>query len=161
MIRRPPRSTLFPYTTLFRSGHLAARRFRRSVRPYRQRAGQAVLHRGLSDHQHIQPEWHFPLQPARADPRERGLSGHAARSVGRCKGALRLAGAHEAVPFPSQTRAQRTPGAAWLHRREPLDILSVWTGSAANDRRAAMTWATPAAIDLRLGFEITTYVAHR
>src|SRR2546430_8964760 len=24
MIRRPPRSTLFPYTTLFRSGHLAA-----------------------------------------------------------------------------------------------------------------------------------------
>src|SRR5256885_10006027 len=26
MIRRPPRSTLFPYTTLFRSGRLAARR---------------------------------------------------------------------------------------------------------------------------------------
>src|SRR3712207_6971479 len=25
MIRRPPRSTLFPYTTLFRSGHPAAR----------------------------------------------------------------------------------------------------------------------------------------
>src|SRR5438270_7389032 len=24
MIRRPPRSTLFPYTTLFRSGHKAA-----------------------------------------------------------------------------------------------------------------------------------------
>src|SRR2546426_8495757 len=24
MIRRPPRSTLFPYTTLFRSGHAAA-----------------------------------------------------------------------------------------------------------------------------------------
>src|SRR2546430_9876095 len=24
MIRRPPRSTLFPYTTLFRSGHLCA-----------------------------------------------------------------------------------------------------------------------------------------
>src|SRR2546422_5316701 len=24
MIRRPPRSTLFPYTTLFRSGHLGA-----------------------------------------------------------------------------------------------------------------------------------------
>src|SRR3712207_6941745 len=26
MIRRPPRSTLFPYTTLFRSGELPARR---------------------------------------------------------------------------------------------------------------------------------------
>src|SRR2546430_4681745 len=32
MIRRPPRSTLFPYTTLFRS-RLATRRFRLSVRP--------------------------------------------------------------------------------------------------------------------------------
>src|SRR2546427_8157166 len=31
MIRRPPRSTLFPYTTLFRS-RLAARRFRRGIR---------------------------------------------------------------------------------------------------------------------------------
>src|SRR2546421_8683097 len=27
MIRRPPRSTLFPYTTLFRSQHLYLRRF--------------------------------------------------------------------------------------------------------------------------------------
>src|SRR2546430_7845304 len=27
MIRRPPRSTLFPYTTLFRSAHLFARTF--------------------------------------------------------------------------------------------------------------------------------------
>src|SRR3712207_9336867 len=27
MIRRPPRSTLFPYTTLFRSGYGAAREF--------------------------------------------------------------------------------------------------------------------------------------
>src|SRR3712207_7960927 len=43
MIRRPPRSTLFPYTTLFRSGagpahpqlhpNLAARRGDRAVRP--------------------------------------------------------------------------------------------------------------------------------
>src|SRR3712207_3608629 len=30
MIRRPPRSTLFPYTTLFRSGSGAARRARRA-----------------------------------------------------------------------------------------------------------------------------------
>src|SRR4051812_49712168 len=32
MIRRPPRSTLFPYTTLFRSDHLAHRPFDRHVR---------------------------------------------------------------------------------------------------------------------------------
>src|SRR5256885_11210482 len=32
MIRRPPRSTLFPYTTLFRSGAAAARRGKRELR---------------------------------------------------------------------------------------------------------------------------------
>src|SRR2546426_4847885 len=32
MIRRPPRSTLFPYTTLFRSGLLGARRHWRAER---------------------------------------------------------------------------------------------------------------------------------
>src|SRR5258708_12690237 len=31
MIRRPPRSTLFPYTTLFRSHHRRSQRLRRSV----------------------------------------------------------------------------------------------------------------------------------
>src|SRR5438105_7090552 len=30
MLRRPPRSTLFPYTTLFRSASVARRRLRRS-----------------------------------------------------------------------------------------------------------------------------------
>src|SRR5258708_22548888 len=33
MIRRPPRSTLFPYTTLFRSGRAPARARRGSLRP--------------------------------------------------------------------------------------------------------------------------------
>src|SRR5258707_9941975 len=38
MIRRPPRSTLFPYTTLFRSGgtpvaHIASRKISSTVRP--------------------------------------------------------------------------------------------------------------------------------
>src|SRR3712207_8269028 len=32
MIRRPPRSTLFPYTTLFRSFHLQAQRFVRAFK---------------------------------------------------------------------------------------------------------------------------------
>src|SRR6267143_3772426 len=35
MIRRPPRSTLFPYTTLFRSVRLEDPRPRRSTRPRR------------------------------------------------------------------------------------------------------------------------------
>src|SRR3712207_7977017 len=37
MIRRPPRSTLFPYTTLFRSRRARRRRRRRLVRRQRQR----------------------------------------------------------------------------------------------------------------------------
>src|SRR3712207_8201364 len=45
MIRRPPRSTLFPYTTLFRSrhrGHRAARRVgHRGLRRRRHRSGDA------------------------------------------------------------------------------------------------------------------------
>src|SRR5215203_7482036 len=35
MIRRPPRSTLFPYTTLFRSCGGDPRRQRRALRPHR------------------------------------------------------------------------------------------------------------------------------
>src|SRR5438128_9773350 len=34
MMRRPPRSTLFPYTTLFRSLHDPSRRPRRHERPH-------------------------------------------------------------------------------------------------------------------------------
>src|SRR3712207_7620312 len=49
MIRRPPRSTLFPYTTLFRSSHAAAaqQRARRRVQDLvrqRDRRGRAVRH---------------------------------------------------------------------------------------------------------------------
>src|SRR2546428_7396202 len=43
MIRRPPRSTLFPYTTLFRSRPAApARRQRRATRPRRGDASSAL-----------------------------------------------------------------------------------------------------------------------
>src|SRR5256885_9756389 len=41
MIRRPPRSTLFPYTTLFRSGG------RRAFRPRGAGGGRAALGRGV------------------------------------------------------------------------------------------------------------------
>src|SRR5258708_27952039 len=53
MIRRPPRSTLFPYTTLFRSHHALPPRWRRArlhARPRRRAAepgqGGAPPHRG-------------------------------------------------------------------------------------------------------------------
>src|SRR2546421_8893495 len=61
MIRRPPRSTLFPYTTLFRSGLvlLGRRQLERAVQPrerdlvlivevlVRQHAHRVVVHRAL------------------------------------------------------------------------------------------------------------------
>src|SRR3712207_8972187 len=42
MIRRPPRSTLFPYTTLFRSLLVAPRVRRRAVEQRGERGGRAV-----------------------------------------------------------------------------------------------------------------------
>src|SRR2546422_6605763 len=49
MIRRPPRSTLFPYTTLFRSRRPERRRDRRS-RDHLEPGRSAVAHdRGLGD----------------------------------------------------------------------------------------------------------------
>src|SRR3712207_7967813 len=42
MIRRPPRSTLFPYTTLFRSRHPRRGRPRLAVGPRARRMGQAL-----------------------------------------------------------------------------------------------------------------------
>src|SRR3712207_8067731 len=44
MIRRPPRSTLFPYTTLFRSPGQAGAEARRQADRDRQAAAEAVRH---------------------------------------------------------------------------------------------------------------------
>src|SRR3712207_6916114 len=54
MIRRPPRSTLFPYTTLFRSPH----------RRLRHRAEAAVGQPGLLHCQHLLAEHAGPARPA-------------------------------------------------------------------------------------------------
>src|SRR5690348_11896381 len=51
MIRRPPSSTLFPYTTLFRSGRSAraGRRDRPRRRPWRRRADRGARRRARGD----------------------------------------------------------------------------------------------------------------
>src|SRR3712207_7062944 len=48
MIRRPPRSTLFPYTTLFRSARVAANRVRRSMAVAPDGAGGVVTGKGFT-----------------------------------------------------------------------------------------------------------------
>src|SRR3712207_7549376 len=59
MIRRPPRSTLFPYTTLFRSeprhSHLVARDRQGSVqpRPARHELAARSRHRGRRTHRRL------------------------------------------------------------------------------------------------------------
>src|SRR2546430_15587354 len=63
MIRRPPRSTLFPYTTLFRSVFELGRVFRaaQSARPVEQRSlGIAVMGRWRTG-------WNIPIDQAAAD----------------------------------------------------------------------------------------------
>src|SRR2546430_13423197 len=47
MIRRPPRSTLFPYTTLFRSGRLDFRRLRGMIHGDDAAAGGAAAEEGF------------------------------------------------------------------------------------------------------------------
>src|SRR6266540_5506259 len=49
MIRRPPRSTLFPYTTLFRSGGRLGRRCRSAARRRSRRAARRGRARGAPD----------------------------------------------------------------------------------------------------------------
>src|SRR5256885_6961483 len=64
MIRRPPRSTLFPYTTLFRS-HLLAREVLRMAQQRGQARGARTLDQGLLDlqqHEHRSEEHTSELQ---------------------------------------------------------------------------------------------------
>src|SRR5256885_11982265 len=50
MIRRPPRSTLFPYTTLFRSGPASAPHPRRPLRRWLAAAGSSVAEDRSEEH---------------------------------------------------------------------------------------------------------------
>src|SRR3712207_8061597 len=76
MIRRPPRSTLFPYTTLFRSVHLAITEERPHLAPRRggEPATCQVLHeaRLVDRHQWAQAHRHCgELPEVRHQPRVR------------------------------------------------------------------------------------------
>src|SRR3712207_7498972 len=71
MIRRPPRSTLFPYTTLFRSGQQAARvRHRGDLAP--DGAGPVGVHQGRRygrGDRHLRPPGPATAPPAHVDDR--------------------------------------------------------------------------------------------
>src|SRR3712207_8993849 len=63
MIRRPPRSTLFPYTTLFRSARQRGRLEHVGGRAVQLEVGVAVL-RARRQHRAVGREQHGALQPA-------------------------------------------------------------------------------------------------
>src|SRR2546428_6358954 len=70
MIRRPPRSTLFPYTTLFRSLRLRGRRLLRLAEPNdprRERDGLAPAHHGEGRSAQRRSEEHTSELQSRSD----------------------------------------------------------------------------------------------
>src|SRR3712207_7483886 len=68
MIRRPPRSTLFPYTTLFRSRHARADRLL-LARPLPQRGGERRLARVVARAERLPGAAHQALQRLQRHPR--------------------------------------------------------------------------------------------
>src|SRR2546425_7741266 len=74
MIRRPPRSTLFPYTTLFRSPGAQARALRRGPRGQTRRAVGARPDRGRGRRMRVRRLDHFGVDVADLARRDRGLS---------------------------------------------------------------------------------------
>src|SRR5256885_10420592 len=84
MIRRPPRSTLFPYTTLFRSDQL--------LRPRREGEGRADA--GLFDQLRALREWHL----ARARARLRRVR-RRARARARDRKSTRLNSSHLVISY--------------------------------------------------------------
>src|SRR5256885_7418600 len=74
MIRRPPRSTLFPYTTLSRSAERRQRAGRGELRPKRLPADAGGLHKQCAERdQHDQPEISEREPQRQAEARQHAL----------------------------------------------------------------------------------------
>src|SRR5260370_24847586 len=78
MIRRPPRSTLFPYTTLFRSQvfeHARSRRKKSCIVPSRRRSSSRRLFDDLLD-AHFLVDIHRRAAPRRSEEHTSELQSH-------------------------------------------------------------------------------------
>src|SRR2546422_6772671 len=67
MIRRPPRSTLFPYTTLFRSHQRRDPDSGKEIDRVHLRAGRLEIETGHVQHADLDPRLHGWHQPARSE----------------------------------------------------------------------------------------------
>src|SRR3989441_1991833 len=120
MIRRPPRSTLFPYTTLFRSPHERRRRVAAlSVAPAAERAPERQREEQHEEH----------VGPRHARVREEGRGGGEERRGGEAGGYPEQVGAERRRPSHERRAGERRrqpdrrlrepPGGA-RERREPV-----------------------------------------
>src|SRR5260370_1740904 len=79
MIRRPPRSTLFPYTTLFRSVHARRHACRIRRRAHRRRAAEAQepeLRRGRHRRRELRRRVAWPRRESRSEEHTSELQSH-------------------------------------------------------------------------------------
>src|SRR2546430_3784697 len=88
MIRRPPRSTLFPNTTLFRSGRQGEEGERRGHRP-------GPPHHSRGGRQHLQDQ----ARPPGGRAAQGGAEGEAARGAERDRKSTRLNSSHSQISY--------------------------------------------------------------
>src|SRR2546429_9785306 len=99
MIRRPPRSTLFPYTTLFRSPSHARHRARLPRRLHRN-LGASAFQRLRVRVAHVPGDTPEPPAAAVGAETDRAGGGGAARLRGGARGHLRLESLRGELPWP-------------------------------------------------------------
>src|SRR2546430_16963427 len=154
MIRRPPRSTLFPYTTLFRSGRAADAPGRRNTG-----ARPLELHRDRLDPEGAQGGRDFAAQ--RRPYREHSVTGRRARKCPpgvREDGIAALSDATPTRPVACRGRIART-GRTSARRRHAVARNSARRAGAGHDwrdavgHRVADTVAQPGAAPWRCAYE--------
>src|SRR6266513_1520885 len=144
MIRRPPRSTLFPYTTLFRSrrrndrrGHAAQGR----GLPHRRRRGMPRGHRG--DARHRLRRAPPGRRPGRHGVRGRGMRDALARKHHRQQALLRAVSQQRLSTQADLVRALRGAGFAATQATVSRDVVELGLVKVARDGTHA--YAPPSA----------------
>src|SRR3712207_3441545 len=126
MIRRPPRSTLFPYTTLFRSLHRLGHELGAVVRA--DVPGHAAQEEQVG--QHVDDICRLELAP---DPDGQALVGERVEDVEQPEPAPVVGAVLHEVVAPDVVRplrAQPAPGAAGGRSRRPATAARAWAGAA-------------------------------
>src|SRR2546429_5509982 len=102
MIRRPPRSTLFPYTTLFRSTSTRGCSSARASSPTSSAAGRSRRCRRSEEHtSELQSRLHLVCRLLLEKKKKKGIHAYSANAVDSTY--MLLTAANDAPPSPSST----------------------------------------------------------